>query len=214
MSTDTTPTQPDHEDGGLGHLQFMSEFIKIPVADESSSVSVRIGNRYLPVTGVEAAEEGGGYECVAVVVDEDNTLTTQLTALREELAQMRRNWEAARAANETALGTIATLRGQVDALVRGCTELAHQRDEAQRRLAITAPREERAQIIQAAGEPGEELLDLTLEEKAALPAHFHTPVWSETTPGAFVCRVCWTEGVMTGWPCETAQANGAHVFAG
>ncbi|NUR80749.1 MAG: hypothetical protein HOQ21_09935 [Dermatophilaceae bacterium] len=58
----------------------------------------------------------------------------------------------------------------------------------------------------------ETLVDLTMEEKTALPVHFHTPVWSNSTPGAFICRVCWTEGEMTSWPCAGALREGWNVF--
>jgi hypothetical protein len=58
----------------------------------------------------------------------------------------------------------------------------------------------------------ETLSDLSMEEKEALPARFHTPVWSDSSPGAFICRVCWTEGVMTGWPCAPALKSGWNLF--
>lgn len=56
------------------------------------------------------------------------------------------------------------------------------------------------------------LSELTMEQKQALPGRFHTPVWSCSTPGLFICRVCWTEGEMTGWPCKPALAAGEQVF--
>lgn len=60
----------------------------------------------------------------------------------------------------------------------------------------------------------ETLCDLTMEQKAALPPRFHTPVWSDSSPGAFVCRVCWDgdEMVVTEWPCASALARGWDVF--
>lgn len=58
----------------------------------------------------------------------------------------------------------------------------------------------------------ETLTDLTMEQKAALPRRFHTPVWMDSIPGAWCCRVCWTEGVVTGWPCDTASERGHEVF--
>lgn len=54
--------------------------------------------------------------------------------------------------------------------------------------------------------------EMSREELAALPARFHTPEWSLSTPGAFVCRVCWGEGWMTTWPCPSALADGEGVF--
>ncbi|WP_214103178.1 hypothetical protein [Acrocarpospora catenulata] len=54
----------------------------------------------------------------------------------------------------------------------------------------------------------------TLEERRALPARFHTPVWLDTcTPKVWVCAVCWDEGQTYGWPCKTAVEQGGEVFA-
>lgn len=62
-------------------------------------------------------------------------------------------------------------------------------------------------------QPGYEAIgEMSPEELTALPARFHTPEWSESTPGAFVCRVCWGEGWMTTWPCPSALARGYEVF--
>jgi hypothetical protein len=58
----------------------------------------------------------------------------------------------------------------------------------------------------------EQLADMTMEQKRALPGRFHTPVWSMTTPGLFACRVCWVEGEIVSWPCEPALAAGEHLF--
>jgi hypothetical protein len=58
----------------------------------------------------------------------------------------------------------------------------------------------------------EALTDLTMEQKAALPARFHTPVWSDSTPGAFICSVCWVEGETVSWPCLPALSRGWDVF--
>lgn len=58
----------------------------------------------------------------------------------------------------------------------------------------------------------EELSDLTMEQKAALPLRFHTPQWANTTPPAYLCRVCWIEGEATGWPCPTARDAHDDVF--
>ena len=44
----------------------------------------------------------------------------------------------------------------------------------------------------------ETLVDLTLAQRAELPGRFHTPVWLDATPGAFVCTVCWDDGEVTG----------------
>jgi hypothetical protein len=58
----------------------------------------------------------------------------------------------------------------------------------------------------------ETLTDLTMEQKAALPARFHTPVWTDSTPGAFICTVCWVEGEMVSWPCQPALSRGWDLF--
>lgn len=56
-------------------------------------------------------------------------------------------------------------------------------------------------------------MDLTAEEKAALPARFHTPAFDNLgRPNAWLCRVCWGDGWVTQWPCATAQKHGAEVF--
>lgn len=48
----------------------------------------------------------------------------------------------------------------------------------------------------------EELADMTMEEKNALPGRYHRPVFSGLQkPTAWICAVCWTEGVSSGWPC-------------
>ncbi len=58
----------------------------------------------------------------------------------------------------------------------------------------------------------ETLTDLTMEQKAALPARFHIPVWTDSIPGAFICTVCWVEGEMVSWPCRSALSRGWDLF--
>lgn len=72
----------------------------------------------------------------------------------------------------------------------------------------------RATLFEAPGQPDyEELVDLTADQKTALPAQFHTPVFDKLgTPKAWLCRVCWGDGWVTKWPCATAQKHGAQVF--
>jgi hypothetical protein len=72
----------------------------------------------------------------------------------------------------------------------------------------------RAQLIEAPDAPGyEELAEMTLEQKAALPARFHIPVFDDCgSPKAWLCAVCWDEGVTSQWPCATACQKGAEVF--
>lgn len=72
----------------------------------------------------------------------------------------------------------------------------------------------RAQLIEAPDAPSyEDLTDLTLEQKAALPARFHVPVFEDLgSPKAWLCAVCWDEGTVSRWPCATASEKGAEVF--
>lgn len=72
----------------------------------------------------------------------------------------------------------------------------------------------RAQLLPAPDMPDfEDLADLTDEEKAALPARFHIPVWSgDASPHAWICQVCWGDGWTSGWPCATAHKHGGEVF--
>jgi len=51
--------------------------------------------------------------------------------------------------------------------------------------------------------------EMTEEERVALPAECHRPVWNGLgTPHLWACAVCWGEGTMTSWPCEPARAGG------
>jgi hypothetical protein len=72
----------------------------------------------------------------------------------------------------------------------------------------------RAVLIPAPDTPDhEDLSDMTDEQKAALPARFHTPVWEgNAVPHSWVCAVCWGDGWVTRWPCKTAVQYGAEVF--
>ncbi|WP_329521226.1 hypothetical protein [Spirillospora sp. NBC_01491] len=72
----------------------------------------------------------------------------------------------------------------------------------------------RAQIVEAPDAPGyEDLAEMTLEHKAALPARFHVPVFEALgSPQMWLCAVCWDEGTTSRWPCATASEKGAEVF--
>lgn len=72
----------------------------------------------------------------------------------------------------------------------------------------------RAALLQAPDYPDyEDLLDLTDDERRALPARFHTPQFDSLgKPNAWLCRVCWGDGWVTQWPCKAAQENGTQVF--
>ncbi|MET7956378.1 hypothetical protein ABZT07_20720 [Streptomyces sp. NPDC005317] len=59
----------------------------------------------------------------------------------------------------------------------------------------------------------EDLVDLTDEQRKALPARFHTPVFDGLgQPNAWLCQVCWGDGWVAQWPCGPAQQKGALVF--
>lgn len=61
----------------------------------------------------------------------------------------------------------------------------------------------------------EELVEMTMEQRRALPARFHTPYWLDASVGAaFICRVCWDgeEMEVTAWPCPKAEREGREVF--
>jgi hypothetical protein len=54
--------------------------------------------------------------------------------------------------------------------------------------------------------------ELTEEERVALPAGYHQPVWMDlSTPGYWMCAQCWGEGTSTAWPCEVAAKDGKAV---
>ena len=72
----------------------------------------------------------------------------------------------------------------------------------------------RATLIPAPDAPGyEELGDVPEDQRAGLPARFHTPVYNDlSTPKVWTCAVCWGDCWTTAWPCATALANGRDVF--
>jgi len=74
--------------------------------------------------------------------------------------------------------------------------------------------QQRATLLQAPDHPDYEILaGFSLEENANLPARFHVPVFDDCgKPNAWLCAVCWEEGVVTGWPCATAVKYGTKVF--
>jgi hypothetical protein len=74
--------------------------------------------------------------------------------------------------------------------------------------------QQRATLLQAPDHPDYEILaGFSLEENAKLPARFHVPVFDDCgKPNAWLCAVCWEDGVVTGWPCKTATEQGTKVF--
>lgn len=75
--------------------------------------------------------------------------------------------------------------------------------------------QQRATLLQAPDHPDYEILaGFSLEENAKLPARFHIPVFDDCgKPNAWLCAVCWEDGVVTGWPCKTATEQGTKVFS-
>lgn len=58
----------------------------------------------------------------------------------------------------------------------------------------------------------DDLLDLTYEQRQALPARHHRPHFDRlATPHSWICAVCWDHGLTTGWPCEAATAGGVEI---
>lgn len=54
--------------------------------------------------------------------------------------------------------------------------------------------------------------ELTEEERIALPAEYHQPVWMDlTTPKSWICSQCWGDGWQSEWPCKVAAENGKAV---
>jgi hypothetical protein len=74
---------------------------------------------------------------------------------------------------------------------------------------------QRATLLHAPDHPHYEILaGFSLEENAKLPARFHVPVFDDCgKPNSWLCAVCWEEGTVTGWPCETATKYGTQVFS-
>jgi hypothetical protein len=57
-----------------------------------------------------------------------------------------------------------------------------------------------------------ELVEMTEEERQALPAENHQPHWMGlTTPPTWICRVCWGDGWTASWPCKVAERDGKAV---
>jgi hypothetical protein len=72
----------------------------------------------------------------------------------------------------------------------------------------------RAILLDPPDMPGYDELPETLEERRKLPARFHIPRWDgDGIPNAWLCAVCWEDGVVYSWPCEVAMQHGGEVFA-
>ncbi|MFB7672901.1 hypothetical protein ACFC26_15985 [Kitasatospora purpeofusca] len=72
----------------------------------------------------------------------------------------------------------------------------------------------RATLIAAPDAPCyETILDVPEDQRARLPARFHTPVFDDAgSRKVWMCAVCWGDGWGTSWPCATAVEYGAEVF--
>jgi hypothetical protein len=72
----------------------------------------------------------------------------------------------------------------------------------------------KAIVLEAPDMPSFEELPESLEKRQKLPARFHIPQWDgDGMPHAWLCAVCWEEGVTSQWPCTTAYEQGGEVFA-
>lgn len=54
--------------------------------------------------------------------------------------------------------------------------------------------------------------ELTYLERRALPAVYHQPFWDgNASPAAWICQVCWDDGVSHAWPCTPAKRGGGAI---
>lgn len=72
----------------------------------------------------------------------------------------------------------------------------------------------KARIEPAHGAPRyDQLARMTRDEKATLPAGYHTPIVVEVGERTeFACAVCWGVGEVAAWPCEKARRQPREVF--
>jgi hypothetical protein len=55
-------------------------------------------------------------------------------------------------------------------------------------------------------------LELSEDERQALPARYHTPHFDGLgKPHSWICQVCWGDGWQTSWPCQPAIDGGVEV---
>lgn len=53
---------------------------------------------------------------------------------------------------------------------------------------------------------------LSEEERIALPAVYHRPVWDALgEPHTWICAACWGDGWTTRWPCRPATVGGKEL---
>jgi hypothetical protein len=64
----------------------------------------------------------------------------------------------------------------------------------------------------AADLSSEEIVELTDEQRIALPVRYHKPRWDGIgVPHLWVCQACWGDGWATQWPCKTATEGGREL---
>ena len=57
-----------------------------------------------------------------------------------------------------------------------------------------------------------EIDEMTPEQRFALPAIYHRPVFDGLTkPHAWICSACWEEIGTTRWPCAPAVKGGVEL---
>jgi hypothetical protein len=57
-----------------------------------------------------------------------------------------------------------------------------------------------------------DLQEMTDEERCALPAVEHRPVFDGMGfPHSWICAVCWGDGWQTSWPCGPATKGGLEL---
>lgn len=60
--------------------------------------------------------------------------------------------------------------------------------------------------------PEIDVMELTEDERVALPAVHHRPVFDGMgKPHTWICAVCWGDGWMTKWPCKPATRGGKEL---
>lgn len=60
--------------------------------------------------------------------------------------------------------------------------------------------------------PDVDITELTYEERCALPARYHLPLFEALSSApSWICKVCWDDGLTTAWPCKPAQNGGIDV---
>lgn len=57
-----------------------------------------------------------------------------------------------------------------------------------------------------------DLCEMTDEQRVALPAIYHRPVFDGLgMPHSWICSACWGDCWQTSWPCEPATKGGVEL---